>query len=152
MSQNSMMVPNYPSTGNEASRYPCSLVFCSCHVSNFNSISSRLTSIRPELGDWSWGFLSSTAFLPPSAMNFTGCRSRNASGSKSLSSCVIVSWCGARVSDGTLSSGEFILWSAVSTLCLTWWSHCSEILTSKIWLQGICCLWAPCVELSSDRN
>ena len=25
-----------------------------------------------------------------------------------------------RVSDGTLSSGEFILWSALSTLCLTW--------------------------------
>ena len=28
--------------------------------------------------------------------------------------------CGARVSDRTLSSGEFILWSAESTLCLTW--------------------------------
>ena len=60
--------------------------------------------------------------------------------------------CSARVSDRTLSSGEFILWSAVSTLCLTWWSHCSEIPTWKIWLQGFCCLWASCVELSSDRN
>ena len=40
---------------------------------------------------WSWVFVSSTAFLPPSAMNFIGCRSRNASGSKSLSSCDIVS-------------------------------------------------------------
>ena len=28
--------------------------------------------------------------------------------------------CGARVSDRTLSSGELILWSAESTLCLTW--------------------------------
>ena len=34
--------------------------------------------------------------------------------------------CGSRVLDRTLSSGEFILWSAESTLCLTWWSHCSE--------------------------
>ena len=40
---------------------------------------------------WSWVFQSSTAFLPPSAMNFTGCRSGNASGSKLLSSCDIVS-------------------------------------------------------------
>ena len=44
-----------------------------------------------RLRGWSWGFLSSTAFLLPSATNFTGCRSRNASGSKSLSSYVIVS-------------------------------------------------------------
>ena len=44
-----------------------------------------------RLRGWSWGFLSSTAFLPPSAMNFTGCRWRKASSSKSLSSCVIVS-------------------------------------------------------------
>ena len=70
----------------------------------------------------------------------------------SVSAATLHRWCGARVSDWTLSSGEFILWSAESTLCLAWWSHCSEILTLKIWLQGFCCLWAPCVELSSDRN
>ena len=60
--------------------------------------------------------------------------------------------CGARVSDRTLTSGEFFFWSAEPMLCLTWGSHCSEILTSKIWLQGFCCLWAPRVELASDRN
>ena len=60
--------------------------------------------------------------------------------------------CGTRVSDRTLSSGEFFLWSAESTLRLTWWSDCSAVPTSKIWLQGFRCLWAPRVELASDRN
>ena len=44
-----------------------------------------------RLRGWSWVFLSSSAFPPPSAMNFTGYQSGNASSSKSLSSCDIVS-------------------------------------------------------------
>ena len=44
-----------------------------------------------RLRGWSWVFLSSSAFPPPSATNFTGYRSGNASSSKSLSSCDIVS-------------------------------------------------------------
>ena len=44
-----------------------------------------------RLRGWSWVFLSSTAFLPPSAMKFAGCQSGNASSSKSLFSCDIVS-------------------------------------------------------------
>ena len=44
-----------------------------------------------RLRGWSWVFLSSTAFLLPSAMNFTGYRSGNSSGSRSLSSCDSVS-------------------------------------------------------------
>ena len=66
----------------------------------------------------------------------TGCRSRNASGSKSLSLCVIVS----SVRRPNIWQNSVVrwvhLWSAVSTLCLTWWSHCSEIPTSKIWLKA----------------
>ena len=65
---------------------------------------------------------------------------------------LLVRHCIVGAADWTLSSGEFILWSAESMLCLAWWSHCSKIPTSKIWLQGFCCLWPPCVELSSDRN
>ena len=44
-----------------------------------------------RLRGWSWAFLSSSAFPPPSATNFTGYQSGNASSSKSLSSCDIVS-------------------------------------------------------------
>ena len=64
-------------------------------------------------------FPSSTAFLPPSVMNFTGCRSENKSSSIQLFLCSTVS-CGTRVLDRTLSSGEFFLWSAESTFHLTW--------------------------------
>ena len=60
--------------------------------------------------------------------------------------------CGTRVFVRTLSSGEFLLWSAESTFSLRRWSRCSAVPTSKIWLQGFCCLWAPRVELASDRN
>ena len=44
-----------------------------------------------RLRGWSWVFLSSSAFPPPSATNFIGYQSGNASSSKSLSSCDIVS-------------------------------------------------------------
>ena len=51
----------------------------------------RLQSVLNSAARLILGFLSSTAFLLPSAMNSTGCRLGNASGSKSLSSCDIVS-------------------------------------------------------------
>ena len=88
------------------------------------------------------------AFPPPSTMNFTGCRLGNASSSKSLSPCDIVSpeYLTELCRPVSSSSGR------QSLLCLAWWSHSSKIPTSKIWLQGFRCLWAPCVELSSDRN
>ena len=105
-----------------------------------------------RLQGWSWVFLSSTTFLPPSAMNFTGCRSGN---SIRFKIALLVRHCIVGAAPEYLTElcrlvSSFILWSAESTLCLTWWFHCSEIQTSKIWLLGFCCLWAPCVELSSD--
>ena len=60
--------------------------------------------------------------------------------------------CSARLLDRTLSSGEFFLWSVESTFRLSWWSRCSAVSTSKIWLQGFRCLWATYVEPASDRN
>ena len=52
---------------------------------------NTLNLSRTRLRGWSWVFLSSTAFLPPSVMNSTGCQLGNASSSRSLSSCDIAS-------------------------------------------------------------
>ena len=132
----------------------CSGMFWHARLCLFEWISSRPTSIRPELG--------CEADLGCSKVRQRFCRHPRwtslAADRKThpVQNCspraTLYRRCGAWVSDWTLSSGEFILWSAESTLCLAWWSHCSEIPTSKIWLQGFCCFWAPCVELSSDRN
>ena len=61
-----------------------------------------------RLRDLSWAFPSTTAFLPPSVMSSTGCRSEHVSSSKSLSSF-------GTVLDRSLLSVEFFLWLAEST-------------------------------------